>query len=32
LTERVLPNLVVLSFSEIATGVDVQAEGMVIVD
>jgi flagellar biosynthesis protein FlhA len=32
LTERVLPNLVVLSFSEIASGVDVQAEGMVIVD
>ncbi len=32
LTERVLPNLVVLSFSEISTGVDVQAEGMVIVD
>ena len=32
LTERVLPNLVVLSFSEIAPGVDVQAEGMVVVD
>ncbi len=32
LTERVLPNLVVLSFSEISAGVDVQAEGMVIVD
>ena len=32
LTERVLPNLVVLSFTEIASGVDVQAEGMVIVD
>jgi flagellar biosynthesis protein FlhA len=32
LTERVLPNLVVLSFSEIAPGVDVQAEGMVVVE
>jgi flagellar biosynthesis protein FlhA len=31
-TERVLPNLVVLSFSEIAPGVDVQAEGMVVVE
>jgi flagellar biosynthesis protein FlhA len=32
LTERVLPNLVVLSFSEIAPGVDVQAEVMVVVE
>jgi flagellar biosynthesis protein FlhA len=32
LTERVLPNLVVVSFSEIAPGVDVEAEGMVVVD
>ena len=32
ITERVLPNLVVLSFSEIAPGVDVQAEGMVVVE
>jgi flagellar biosynthesis protein FlhA len=32
LTERVLANLVVLSFSEIASGVDVQAEGMVVVE
>jgi flagellar biosynthesis protein FlhA len=29
LTERALPNLVVLSYSEIAPGVDVHAEGMV---
>lgn len=29
LTERVLPNLTVLSYSEIASGVDVQAEGMI---
>jgi flagellar biosynthesis protein FlhA len=32
LTERVLSNLVVLSFNEIASGVEVQSEGMVIVD
>ncbi|MCG3210086.1 MAG: Flagellar biosynthesis protein FlhA [Anaerolineae bacterium] len=29
LSERALPNLIVLSYSEIAAGVDVQAEGMV---
>jgi flagellar biosynthesis protein FlhA len=32
LTERMLPNLVVLSFSEIAPGVDVQADGMVVIE
>jgi flagellar biosynthesis protein FlhA len=29
LTERILPNLTVLSYNEITSGVDVQAEGMV---
>ncbi len=29
LTERALPNLAVLSYSEVATGVDVHAEGMI---
>jgi flagellar biosynthesis protein FlhA len=32
LTERVLSNLVVLSFNEIAPGVEVQSEGMVVVE
>ncbi|MGH2356282.1 MAG: flagellar biosynthesis protein FlhA [Chloroflexota bacterium] len=32
LTERALPNLAILSFSEVAPGIDVQAEGMVVLE